>query len=258
MSRTDGRGDVDLRAVGDGACAECVTPKKRRVTRDVVSEDPIVEAPPIGLATTPEQRANASRMGASPVAGEVMGNIASPLRRIRGKSPAMSPSAVSGCGAGGEQGVAPADAGAELGSGNMSAGGPDHANVLGVREAAGRGRGRRGRGAQAVGAEPGGGEQPLRRSARIAAAVGDVRSGTGEGGGSRRGCGGGRAGAPRIVSGFGSERVEDVASHEQQRESEAMARASRRSAEGFRGRMTGFSGENLDRAAGGPWQAGRR
>ena len=143
-------------------------------------------------------------------------------------------------------------------SGNMSAGGPDHADVLGMRGAAGRGRGRRGRGAQAVGAEPGGGEQPLRRSARIAAAVGDVRSGTGEGGGSRRGCGGSRAGAPRIVSGFGSERVENVASHEQQRENEAMARASRRSAEGSRGRMTGFGGEDLDRAAGGPWQAGRR
>ena len=69
LSRTDGPGDVDPRAVGDGACAEWGTPKKRRVTRDVVSEDPIVAAPPIGLATTPEQRANASRMGASLVEG---------------------------------------------------------------------------------------------------------------------------------------------------------------------------------------------
>ena len=67
-----------------------------------------------------------------------------------------------------------------------------------------------------------------------------------------------RAGGPRIVTGFGSERVEDVASHEMQRESEAMARAARRRGEGSRGRMTGFDGEDLDRAAGGPWQAGRR
>ena len=83
-------------------------------------------------------------------------------------------------------------------------------------------------------------------------------AGTSEGGGLRRGCGVGRGGAPRIVSGFGRERVDDVVSQEQLREHEAMVRASRRSAEGTRGRMTGFSGEDLDRAAGGPWQAGRR
>ena len=68
----------------------------------------------------------------------------------------------------------------------------------------------------------------------------------------------GRAGGPRIVSGFGRERVDDGVSQEQLREHEAMVRAARRSAEGTRGRMTGYSGEDLDRAAGGPWQAGRR
>ena len=256
LSCTDGRGDVDPGGVGDGAFAEWGTPKKRRVTTGAVTEDPTVVAPRVGLATTPEQRAKAACMGSSLVEEEGIVNIVSPPRRIREKSQVMSPSAVFGRVAGGEQGLATADAGAE--SSNMSAGGANHVNVLGTHGAAVRGRGGRGRGAQSAGAEPGGGEQPLRRSARIAAAVGNVRSGTSEGGGSRRGCGGGRDSAPRIVSGFGSERVENVASHERQRESEAMARASRRSAEGCRGRMTGFSGEDLDRAAGGPWQTGRR
>ena len=67
-----------------------------------------------------------------------------------------------------------------------------------------------------------------------------------------------RAGGPHIVSGFGRERIEDVASHGQRLEGEALARAASRRAEGSRGRMTGFDGGDLDRAAGGPWQAGRR
>ena len=158
--------------------------------------------------------------------------------------------------AGGEEEVARADDREECG--NVWARGPDHADVLGMRGAGGRGRGRRGRRAEAVVAGPGGGEQSLRRSARIAAGVAGGRSGTGEGVGLRRGCGGGRAGGPRIVTGFGSERVEDVVLQEEVRESEAMVRAARRREEGSRGRMTGFSGEDLDRAAGGAWRAGRR
>ena len=67
-----------------------------------------------------------------------------------------------------------------------------------------------------------------------------------------------RVGGPRIVSGFGRERIEDVASHGRRLDRETLARAASRRAEGSRGRMTGFDGEDLDRAAGGPWQAGRR
>ena len=171
---------------------------------------------------------------------------------IRGKSPAMSFRA----GAGGEEEEARADDREDCG--NVGARGPDHADVLGMPGAGGRGRGRRGRRVEAVVAGPGGGEQSLRRSARIAASVGGVRGGTGEGAGLRRGCGGGRAGGLRIVTGFGGERVGDVVSQEEVRESEALVRAARRREEGIRGRMTGFDGEDLDRGAGGAWRAGRR
>ena len=91
----------------------------------------------------------------------------------------------------------------------------------------------------------------MRRSARIAV-LEESRSAGGGGGVSLR------HGGPRVVSGFGSERVEDVAAHEERRDAGAMVRAARRRADGTRGRMTGFGGEDLDRAAGGPWQAGRR
>ena len=60
------------------------------------------------------------------------------------------------------------------------------------------------------------------------------------------------------IGGMDVEEYMTLKQHEQLRENEAMARASRRNAEGSRGRMIGFSGEDLDRAAGGPWQAGRR
>ncbi len=62
----------------------------------------------------------------------------------------------------------------------------------------------------------------------------------------------------RIVTGFGSERVEDLVADERRREAEGARRGVARREEGTRGRMTTFGGEDLDRAAGGPWQAGRR
>ena len=62
----------------------------------------------------------------------------------------------------------------------------------------------------------------------------------------------------RIVTGFGSERVEDLVADERRREAEGARRGVARREEGTRGRMTSFGGEDLDRAAGGPWQAGRR
>ncbi len=65
-------------------------------------------------------------------------------------------------------------------------------------------------------------------------------------------------GGSRIVTGFGDGRVVDVAAHERRSEAEGVQRAGRRREEGTRGRMTTFSGEDLNRSAGGPWQAGRR
>ena len=62
----------------------------------------------------------------------------------------------------------------------------------------------------------------------------------------------------RIVTGFGRERVDDVAAQESRREAEGVRRGVARRDEGTRGRMTSLGGEDLDRGAGGPWQARRR
>ena len=62
----------------------------------------------------------------------------------------------------------------------------------------------------------------------------------------------------RIVSGFAEERVEDVAADETRRIAEGARRGDARRDEGTRGRMTSFSGEDLDRGAGGVRRAGRR
>jgi len=66
------------------------------------------------------------------------------------------------------------------------------------------------------------------------------------------------AGGPRVVSGFGEERVADVYAQRQQRDAAGLRRASSRREEGTRGRMTGFDGQDLDRSRGGAWHAGRR
>ena len=193
--------------------------------------------------------------------------MASPFRRIRGKSPAQSPSsALTALGAVEDAGaIDGAAAGAS--TGNILGGEARRARGSGARGAAGRGRGRTGRVVQAAGGEESGAGQPLRRSARIAV-LGESRGGGGGGGGPARqnwpneasapGVGATRASGARVVSGFGDERVDDVAAHEERMDAGAIVRAARRRAEGTRGRMTGFSGEDLDRAAGGPWQAGRR
>ena len=106
----------------------------------------------------------------------------------------------------------------------------------------------------------------MRRSARIAV-LEESRSGGGGGGGSvgqRRpreafamGVGAARASGARVVSGFGDERVDDVAAHEARMEAGAFVRAAWRSAEGTRGRMRGYGGD-VDCAAGGAWKAGCR
>ena len=61
-----------------------------------------------------------------------------------------------------------------------------------------------------------------------------------------------------IVSGFGSSRVEDVAADERRRVAEGAQRGDQRRNDGTRGRMTTFSGEDLDRSKGGAWHARRR
>ena len=63
---------------------------------------------------------------------------------------------------------------------------------------------------------------------------------------------------PRIVTGFGAERIDDVASDEQRRLREGARRGTRRRETGERGRMRDFDDNDLDRAAGGAWHAGKR
>ena len=65
-------------------------------------------------------------------------------------------------------------------------------------------------------------------------------------------------GGPRIVTGFGEERVDDVVADERRRIDEGARRGRRRNQEGTRGRMVGFDGQELDRSAGSAWHAGRR
>ena len=66
------------------------------------------------------------------------------------------------------------------------------------------------------------------------------------------------AGAPRIVMGFGDERIDDVRAYEANMEADALDRHEHRVNEGDRGRMRDADGRDLDRSAGGAWHAGRR
>ena len=92
-----------------------------------------------------------------------------------------------------------------------------------------------------------------RRSARLAARTAEqtlvTTSGT---------CAELRQPHARIVTGFGSERIDNVADDERRRVAEGVRRAARRREEGTRGPVTGLDGQDMDRAAGGPWSAGRR
>ena len=62
---------------------------------------------------------------------------------------------------------------------------------------------------------------------------------------------------PRIVTGFGVERVEDVATHERVSLRNAVNQARQRREEGSRGRVRDFHDNDLDRSRGGPWQLGK-
>ena len=62
----------------------------------------------------------------------------------------------------------------------------------------------------------------------------------------------------RIVTGFGSERVDDVTADEARRIADGVRRGVQRRETGSRGRMTDYSGADLDRSAGGAWHVGRR
>ena len=61
----------------------------------------------------------------------------------------------------------------------------------------------------------------------------------------------------RIVTGFGAERVEDVAADEARRIAASAKRGDLRREEGTRGRMRDFANQDLDRSAGGAWHLGR-
>ena len=63
---------------------------------------------------------------------------------------------------------------------------------------------------------------------------------------------------PRIVTGFGRERVEDVAAHEARLSKEEDRRAKQRYEQGERGRMRDWKDNDLDRSTGGAWHAGKR
>ena len=62
----------------------------------------------------------------------------------------------------------------------------------------------------------------------------------------------------RIVSGFGRERVEDVAAHAARLSKEEDRRAKQRYEKGERGRMRDWNDNDLDRSGGGAWHAGKR
>jgi len=62
----------------------------------------------------------------------------------------------------------------------------------------------------------------------------------------------------RVVSGFGSERREDVVADRQQLEADMVERARHRREQGMRGRVRDFQGRDVDRSGGGAWHAGRR
>ena len=62
----------------------------------------------------------------------------------------------------------------------------------------------------------------------------------------------------RIVTGFGSERVDDLAADEQRRIDEGLSRHADRKEAGVRGRAVDMTGKDLDRSVGGAWHAGRR
>lgn len=106
--------------------------------------------------------------------------------------------------------------------------------------------------------------QPLRRSSRVAARAVDQPGSSASAhtrvpaAVSRRDAVPVVANAARIVTGFGSERIEDVAADERRRVAEGAQRGDRRRETGTRGRMTTSGGEDLDRSAGGAWHAGRR
>ena len=63
---------------------------------------------------------------------------------------------------------------------------------------------------------------------------------------------------PRIVTGFGRERVEDVVAHAARLSKEEDQRARQRYEEGQRGRMRDWNDNDLDRSGGTAWHAGRR
>ena len=64
-------------------------------------------------------------------------------------------------------------------------------------------------------------------------------------------------GADRVVTGFGPERVDDLAAFQRSRDLGDAARASQRVSEGTRGGGVDMQGNELDPSAGSAWRSGR-
>ena len=184
--------------------------------------------------------------------------LTSPSRRVRRKSAidvvsprvpvsvsaAVADVATEGCGGGASasaSGVADEAERAHVGVGK----GRGRGSGAGRRGRNGRGNGR---GLGAVGVPVAQPAPQLRRSVRVAArAVGVVGQAPVA-----------ASGGARIVTGFGNDRVEDVAADERRRVADGAQRGSQRREDGTRGRMATFGGVDLDRSAGGAWHAGRK
>ena len=225
VARTEGEGDQQGLS-GDGAVL--TTPKRRRLCGKSPSAP---RSPRGGVGGSAAAGAGSTPTLASTelLAGKRSGRIAgAPVREAVSASP--SGGAVGSMDVGEEDGRSAAQGAARAGGAARARAGGLPEQALAPRRSARLA----GREAEQGWAAGGAGDSASRSSASLSA----VRS--------------------RIVTGFGAGRVNDLAADERRREAEGAQRGVARREEGTRGRMTTFGGDDLDRAAGGPWQARRR
>ena len=199
-------------------------------------------------------RAHASKVGTDRWLGKVTGEIPDiKLKEFEKKFEKRSAGAVARAGdTDSAQRGLPAGAGASAGVARvMGAGEQQGEGVPGV-SASGVGRFKRLRRAgfavQSVGEDGVGGDEAL---------GGEVDSGRGAAGAASSGFAARGRGGGRVVSGFGTERVEDVRAVEERRDEEARDRQRQRREEGTRGRMVDFRGRELERNDGGAFSLGK-
>lgn len=254
----DGEAEVVLspgagrrRAVPDGAGPQ--SPPSRRLTRKTSLGGGTPESHVLdGLSPSREEGAVSTLAAVSRTPGVHGANASGVVaradvgRRGRGRGRGAGVSDRGGRGRGGEAdavaGTAPASV---RGSARSEAG--DRAARASATPASARG-GVRGGGANAEVAPA-----ALRRSARVVAVEASSQASSAPASASASARGGGR-----IVQLIGRDRVDDVAADERRRSAEGARRGDQRREAGARGRMTTFSGEDLDRSAGGAWRAGQR